>query len=553
MKKYSSSLVIIGVTVLVLIFYLPIFKGFFQQDEWNLFGHFYTLGDKNLSEILSILLSTSPGHYVPFTQLVTYALFSIFKLNYSGYVAVSVIGHLTTVLLVYIFSKKVFRSSESSFWTALVFGLAASGYQATAWPITSVNVHGATIFALLSLILFKEYVDQKKKNPKLLIISIFCLFISLLFKEIAVAFFVFLGIFYYLYKKGKKIDKKVFVILALSAVLYFGFRSYIFLNTPKETSLLPTATQSLKQVAYNFLSFPLKGFSQTLIFEEILWNVAKVISRALPVSWTGEFGSPQFDNFVYKRVLDVVNFLVAGIIFYLTYKAFKRDKDKRFRNAIVFGVIFVALNSFIYALSPERQGIIPIIDSRNLYFLLIGFSIAFVAVASVFLRKRVYFVFVVSLFLLLNSFFLVKKLANLSETGRVRKYILNTIKTKYPRLPDRVIFYTESDSSYYGLPPEEKILPFQSGFGQTLLVWYYEANKFPNEFYEDNFLWEITDQGYKEVGGRGFGYFRDFATLEKAIRDNKIPLDSVIAFSWYEDNIQLSDETEKVRILLLNQ
>ena len=94
---------------------------------------------------------------------------------------------------------------------------------------------------------------------------------------------------------------------------------------------------------------------------------------------------------------------------------------------------------------------------------------------------------------------------------------------------------------------EEKILPFQSGFGQTLLVWYYENEKFPTCLYEDIFLYDIYSQGYKYCQGRGFGYFREYEELLRTLKENKLGSENVIAFSWESKKENLLDITPQVR------
>ena len=124
---------------------------------------------------------------------------------------------------------------------------------------------------------------------------------------------------------------------------------------------------------------------------------------------------------------------------------------------------------------------------------------------------------------------------------------MQTIKNNRPNPPDNVVFYTESDHSFYGLPVDQRIMPFQSGFGQTLLVWYNQTENFPSEFLRDRFLWEITSQGYRVSSGRGFGYFRDFNVLAKAILENELNADSVVSFRYDLDTDTLTDNTNEVR------
>jgi len=206
------------------------------------------------------------------------------------------------------------------------------------------------------------------------------------------------------------------------------------------------------------------------------------------------------------------------------------------------------LNSLIFAFAPGRTGVIFTIDSRNLYFVSVGSAIMLAAVLGEIKRNsrnRAILLFLI--ILIPNLYFLNKNLEIFAERGRVRKSILNSIVQTIPNLPNKVVIYTQSDQSYYGLPPEEKILPFQSGLGQTLLAWYYPTEKFPKEFFEDRFLWEIESQGYQEVGNRGFGYFRDKDLLREAIRQYNLPEESVVSFSWNGKRNLLTNITDEVR------
>jgi len=136
---------------------------------------------------------------------------------------------------------------------------------------------------------------------------------------------------------------------------------------------------------------------------------------------------------------------------------------------------------------------------------------------------------------------------NLYRVGVMRQYILSDIKGSYQRLPKKVVFYTESNKSYYGLPDEDRILPFQSGFGQTLLLWYYRSENFPVAFFKDNYLWDITSQGYKEIQGTGFGYFRNYSLLLSTLKEYNLSSESVIAFSWDDNTQTITNITEKIR------
>jgi hypothetical protein len=166
-----------------------------------------------------------------------------------------------------------------------------------------------------------------------------------------------------------------------------------------------------------------------------------------------------------------------------------------------------------------------------------------------FLAKKIpsRIIFFVLPLILLQVVGLNKEILKISREGSVRKGILYQIKHDYPKLPDKVVFYTESDTSYYGMPESEKILPFEVNFGQTLLDWYVLDQKFGRVFFENKFLWDLTSQGYKEDGNQGFGYFRDLNFLLSAIEENELQKESIIAYRYDSVSKTLTNITDQVR------
>jgi len=187
-----------------------------------------------------------------------------------------------------------------------------------------------------------------------------------------------------------------------------------------------------------------------------------------------------------------------------------------------------------------------------LYFGLAGYSILLIYAFGILIdggnRKLTsifaFFLFFYIFYGLFNNW---SEIETSFKEGQVRENILKTIKNSHPVLPKKVIIYSDSDSPLYGLADQYKILPFQSGFGQTVLVWYYNGDNINREFYKDRFLWNITSEGYKEISGQGFGYFRNFDTLKSVVKQYNIPLDSVIAYSWKKDTGEFKEESMLIR------
>lgn len=541
--QYFLLLLLIAVAALA---YLPILEGFFQQDEWIAFGNFFASERKSL--IVSLLNSFAPsiGHYVPLHNLTFSVFFSFFRLNYELWALTSLGWHLIIVFLVFILATKFFHSNLALL-AALLFGVSASGQQATSWAVADINTHGATFFGILSLISFFTFLKEKKERN--FWASIIFLILSLLFKEIAIALFLVLPFAFYVFAGKTLASSRTYPALIFGVgLVYIGLRIVMFIIPGgSQTAPVVTQSQTLNLLVYNLTTFPLKGVTQTIIPSRQLLEFSYDLGLRLPDSKTGEKGTTSFDLFVQNKILEGINLLVFLLTAGVVLIAWKKNTASPLAKISIFALFFTMLNSAIYALSPERSGIVPLIDSRNLYFPAIGMSLFLVSLGAMAVKKNPYRVFVLLLpFFVLNFFWLNKELTGLAQVGSLRKSILAQIKSEYPDLPQRVVFYTESNKAYYGLPDEEKIMPFQSGFGQTLLVWYHAKEKFPKEFLQNRFLWEITDQGYRQARGRGFGYFRNLDLLAQTFAEYNIPIESVIAFSWEGERKRFSDITTEI-------
>lgn len=502
-----------------IVFYLRIIWGFFQQDEWLGYSQYVLHRGQNIRELLIYFFQPSVGHFTPFTIISVHSLFGLFNLNYLAFAVISLGLHLVTTILVYILFKQLLNNSKMAILGTLLFGLFASSFQGTAWVIADLAGHLSGIFGLLAVIFI-----LRSKLTK----SLACLTISLLFKEITIGLFLLIPILIYLFALKSKI-KPFFLLLGV----YILFRGLMIFapNQVKDTTVF--ATQSTPKLIYNFITVPFKSISQSIVPQgQIRW-ISEVLTKPLGDKIAGAEGSPDREIFVVKRTMEVVSLSLTLLFLFLVF--WNRSKLS------LFALSWIVFNSLIFSLAPERSGLISTVDSRYLYFVSIGSALLLI---SLFRDK---FRFILVILALINGFWLNKELSAYVERGQTRQEILTQIEAQYPVLPAKTIFYTESDSSFYGLPVEERTLPFQSGLGQTLLAWYFKTERFPRAFFENRYLWDILEQGYKEVDDRGFGYFRDFELMLKIVIDNKLPIDSVIGYRYSSKTNKLIDMTDEIR------
>ena len=550
MKKHHLYLGF--VLIVVAIFYSPLLHAFYQQDEWFAFGTYYRLSNHSFFDLFLSSFAPNVGHYIPLYFLSFYSFAYLFGTNFVSWQIASTIWHLLITAGVYVLLNKLFDDKKLSLVGASLFGLSGSAHQATSWVVADTNTHGAAFFGILSLIFILMSAEKEKTRIRFIFLSIVMFFTSLLFKETTVAVFLCIPLLYTIFRKGnfKKSSREVVFPWLISGVLYAMLRGIMFLlPQSKNSASVATQTQTLGEILQNMITFPAKAFFQDLIPPKWIQKVTESVLGRLHITGGNDVHTTGFAQYVtgMLEVLFVVGFIL--IVFYFI-RMWLKNRENRNLQIILYSIIFITVNSMIFALSPERTGIITFLDSRNLYFTLVGSVIFFVAVIKQFQPSsafnKLFPLFIGGLFLLNISAGMLdfKDLVSKSST---RKNILTQIDAAIPENTDNMIIFIQSDSTYYGLPDTKRIVPFQSGFGQTLLVYLNSKGKFPVDFYESSALWPITSEGYLEKENHGFGYYRNYDVLLTKVADHSISVENVYSFYWKGRTEALINVTDEIR------
>ncbi len=541
------------IVVFVLLGYWSMLSGFFQQDEWLAFAYNHVLSEGGIISILKEAFGPSVGHYQPFNILAINVLTKSFGLNYPSYAIVSLLLHLTCVLLLFYLAKIIFRDQIMAFFVALLFGISAVNYQATSWVLADTSIHFSTILALLSLIMAFLFINTQ--HEKYYYLSLAALVLSLFFKEITLPLFLILPLTLAIFKSKLLMKKKRLILLTFLLCFCYLLIRWLMIFLPQSytndvlvTDVVVTSQQPLVFIIYNFVTFPIQAIAQSIVPVKLLLDWSYSIGQVLPDSLAGGMGSLELGLFAEHKIFNFLTFGISACLVVLSIITWFKSRKTDLSKLIIWSLIFVALNSPIFALSPERVGKVYILDSRNLYLISIGSSFLIVALLQRILsvRRRLFYL-VISLIIGVNMLMLSSSINDLAMVGKIRLGILNQISSDNKQLSPKVIFYTESDKSFYGLPPDVRILPFQSGLGQTLLVWYYPKEEFPLEFFQNRYLWAIDSQGYQESNGRGFGYFYNFGDLKNYLIKHRLPDDLVVAYSFRARDSRLTNITTQVR------
>lgn len=529
---------------------------FFQQDEWAIFGIYSYFDKVNLGWFERLFTYGQNTHMIPLSGLLSNVQYKIFGLDFASYAYFSIAIHTINAYLVYYLANLFFKKKLPAFIAGFIFLANFIPSQAITWIATTSSTAGATLCTLLSLIFLTKFLLYKN-SKKFIILSFIFLFLSLLFKESSIFMFLFVVVFWFVVnsKKSYKRGLLFFVGISFVGALYVFPRLFLMLLNSTDVSVDGLAQPSFPVYIYRLISFPFKAISQSMIPANFIYFLA---DKLLLV------GYPQFvhagipDIHVSQTIgADIITYILTAIVLLicaLLYVIAKNKKMIMHANIIIISVVFISLSSLPFIFIPGNPGYFSLFDGRSLYLSSIFMSIllvnVFLLIYNFFGKKKI-----ISILVLLFAFFTIfnvlsigKNIENEVKQGEMRKLILNQMRETYPKLPKDVIFYTESDSSYYGLPIDDKIMPFLSGFGQTLLVWYEEHGQdFPACFFQDKYLYAIIEQRYKECDGRGYGYFRKFDSLKEAMTKFKINPKNIISFRYISQENRLEDISSEIR------
>lgn len=541
-------------------------RTFFQQDEWWGFGQYIEREQAGgFQKILTdSLFMAGKVHMNPFTEIGMYLQLKLFGMNFPGYAYVSLGIHFLNTVLIYLLMLRLIRNKTISVLAAALFAVNSISHQAVTWVSGSIQTESALLFTLTFSLLFDTYLRQKQKRQLVLYLALFCIVIALLFKETVLPFILFI-FFLRAYAQNKKyiVSRAIVFPGAVVFVVYGFLRAISFFLAPTVVAGVrdPLTQPGFMVYMFRLIALPFRVITQSIFPQLFLLNVSKgIIEFAYPHFILSD-GSP--NPYIAESIVFDLLSLMLGSIFFLILFAVWRTLDKHGQKDLARGVVFAVVAMIGGALAiifiPGRPGFVSIIEPRHMYIGMFGTTMYIVLVVYTAFRYILKLSFwrgalmVVMLGLIAIHMRIVQSdLKQLVGISTLRKSFLMMVGKDYPTLPREVVFYTQSDRSYYGMAEDVKILPLQSGFGRMLMVWYRDKEEFPGCLYEKAFLHGIKEEGYRNCGGRGIGYFRQYDTLLAALRDHKLSLDAVIAYNWNSKKGQFTDMTRDIRTKLAN-
>lgn len=565
MKNLGKAALLILITCIFAIFaywYLP--STFFQQDEWSTFGRFIFLEATGSPwDIFLYPFLMGKGHFIPFPFYQIFLELKLFGLSFAPFAYISILTHIANSLLLFYLAFLLTKNKIIAFFSSILFSVNSISAQSVIWLSASSNTQGALLFLLLSLIFILRYF--KNGNRKNYYIGLAFFLIGLFFKETILFFFILAPIVWVLFVNKKRGESlwNFLKPLILSGGIYFLIRVILFLiPSPVLFNSSNTVNFSVASDIIRFISLPFRILSQALIPQSVLIQLSNQTILSLFPQFVLTDGSP--NPFIAQTIMfDRVVYFLSVLVILLglgVYRLFRERKENALAKAVLFSFSLIMLSSFPFAFIPGEAANFSIFEPRDLHVASIGASL-FLALfiyclTHLILRNKKYIIvltFIIMFPLLLMHTKLTRaEIYKILGMSRDRESILNTIIMRYPLLGQNTIFYLQSNKAYYGLPEEDKIPPFQSGFGQTLLVWYYfHDKKVPTCFFKNSWLYDLLSQGYRRCGKSSFGYYRNFQDLRSAQKKYNFSPNDVISFSWDDNSRKLSDVSDQVHKLLI--
>jgi len=414
----------------------------------------------------------------------------------------------------------------------LFFLLSYNGSQAVSWFGTNTLTLPSLLFGAVSVLFMLLYV-KKNKNTYLWLSQISAL-ASYYFKESGFIFIILLPFFYIMSQKKRKIFwpmVRLFLPIILFVIVILittGIRMF----APTLQIDKPTGTLSggMVMIVKNAIYYPILSFSQLFIPFSFLTKVNPLLREI-------------------SSKTDLLFIFLSGVLIILII--FSSYMLKNQRRSLLFGLIFTLLSFIPFAVLDRGASYL---SSRHFYTGVLGGSILIGIYVGISYNKlsaysgiyrRTLLGIVLALFALYaykNIQYIQRDTYKLVLDARERKTILNQIKKSYPVLPQNPVFYITGDHPGYYFVENQK-MPFQQGIGYTLMMWYYPDSNDMNNLFPlgMKYLRNISDQGYIETNGKGFGYYFSKEALQSDLTKGKFFKKDIIGYYYHSASRVLED------------
>lgn len=538
-----SRIIILAFSILL---FITLINLYFQQDEWHSFGLIQSYGWRYIfldKSVWELLFTDRVG-----ARLITFILFNVFGLSAVAFGAFAAVLHIVNSFFVGVISHRLTKNRFISLLSALFFLMNSVGHQAYSWFGTMAGSASSLTFMLVSLLFYLRFLEKRIFTH--LYLSILFLWASFLFKESGYFLFVLYPILWFFYSRKKTISSFIHqnaILIVYGSMMTLIHASSVISIPGERANYIKPNTSGVASFITHLIAYPTEGMVQTLIPSQFIFESARLLTQLFVPTLIPE--TSQFDLFYTTKMTEgivVGLFFVFAIGIFHFYKKYIKKSDIRMRRAFVFSLLFSFLSFLPYIVLSKFDAYL---DSRYYYVSIVGISVFFgIVVITLSTKMRSissmrFILSVLAFFVLSHAFFLAQDLYQQIRIASERKSIIRQVLAFVPQLNKKtVLFVIGNNPGYYGIP--ELKIPFQSGVGQVLMVVYGQKHQInPSLFKETTllktldagFLYDTLAQGYKELGGHGFGYFYENEALEKALKDGQFKKEDVVPLFYDSD------------------
>jgi hypothetical protein len=574
-QRYPNFTVWVFLFALTLVFYHLTFRLFFQGDEWIFFETYLGAVRSSWWPVAGLFrVFAEPQalgfHMSPLLELIYVWTFHLFGLNYLAYLLLYLFIHSINGILMFIFVKELTGKKSLALTAATFFIISVNQSQAFTWISAAPGTTIALSWMMLSLIfLFRYFRTSITKNWYLCCTF---LFLGLMTKETTLGLVLVVPIFYFWLRRPsvQEITKKMWPLVA-SVAIFGGMRVLFAPHTNPGTSSAPALSISekitnlhLDLAIFRYFSFAWKGFAQMFIPNEILMKLSIWITQMQFPYFNAEksIWGTTYLSFIQGPGIEFISYILA-LILILALVLLKIPKKIVGIATIIYLAGILPLVGLTYVF--PFWGYTPTIDSRHFYHMAVAAALLFTFAAYQLIRvllttfprlkifsEEILLAGVVFLWAIWQYNYAQQTLRTYLPDAIQRKIVLQTMKKTIGTPPKKMIIFTTSNKSYYGMA--EYMLPFQTQFSHVIPVMFEKSynsqgRKYPESFFGPKFNLPggIVSQGYREDGEFGIGYYLDKIRLIKALEKNHLSPDMLFAFNYNGDSYTLTDITGQTR------
>jgi len=548
-QRFIPYLFLLTATLLIVVSYKDIVHTFYQQDEWLTLGYVRAGAGLGMLE-KATFLDLLGGKYRVLSLPMQIFIYQYIGFNTYAIGIMALALHLFASFILYWVLNMLTENKIVSFITGLLFVVLSTSIQSISWYATTFQTIPSFIFLFLSLYFTMVYI--KVKESRYFWFSFISSVAAFLFKESGGIALLLNPILYILYSKSR--PNIIFLIrkyaIFIGYVAYIGYSRYLsVLVTPQYlgSTYLSASSSAYQKILINALLYPYLSFSQIFLPQKFVYESAVLFQNVYyQCCTTGSTALSMAQNLTSDLL---ASFFSTGLVL-IVGLAYALSKKKA---TLQFLILFYILSYFPF-ITLERGS--SYMDSRYMYISsAIGSALIIYSLSELIssIRNkiaRISLLGVVSVCIFSLMLIHIKIDRNifrvLAYESQERLLILKQIKLLVPQLPEKPVFYIESNNKngYYGVISQT--LPFQQGIGHTLMVWYAEDAQTSKPLLASYFLWGIKDQGYKEFQNYGFGYYSDIKELQTAVQSNQIQKKQIIGLYYDTDQKKMTNITDTI-------